>query len=243
MKKLRVLELFAGIGGFSVGLHRAGGFQTVAACEINSFCQKILAKNFPGVEIHSDVTRLKYRSHVDLVAAGFPCQDISLAGEGAGLAGERSGLFWYIIRTLCMVGRPAALLENVAALLDRGMGVVLGALASFGYDAEWHCIPASYVGAWHRRDRVWILANSNCECGQQGFAKEPFLRQSDLHEQSQRSSEKWPGRSGLPESRLCGAANGVRARLHALGNSVFTKIPEMIGRAYLRSLEQYREAA
>lgn len=238
MKKLRVLDLFSGIGGFSLGLERTGGFETVAFCEINADCRQHLFERFPGVEIHSDVTRLKYRSHVDLVAAGFPCQDISLAGEGAGLTGKRSGLFWYIIRTLCMVGRPRVLLENVAALLNRGMGVVLGALASFGYDAEWHCIPASYIGAWHRRDRVWIFAYSNCDGRQQGIPEKPFLRQRHLHEQSQRSFARWPGRSNLPKSRLCGRVNGVPKRLHALGNSVVPQIPEMIGRAYLE-----REAA
>lgn len=128
MAKLKVLDLFSGIGGFSLGLERTGGFETVAFCEIDKFCQRVLAKHWPGVEIHNDVTRLKYRKDVDLVTAGFPCQDISFAGAGAGLTGERSGLFWYIIRTLCMVGRPPALLENVAGLLTRGLGIVLGAI-------------------------------------------------------------------------------------------------------------------
>lgn len=243
MKKLRVLDLFSGIGGFSLGLERTGGFETVAFCEINPFCQAVLEKNFPGVEIHTDVTRLKFRKNVGLVTAGFPCQDASLAGDGAGITGERTGLFWYIIRTLCMVGRPKALLENVAALLDRGMGVVLGALASFGYDAEWHCVPASYVGAWHRRDRVWIFANPNCDGRQQGGSPQPILRQFNLHEQSQRSFARWPGRPNLPKPRVCGRANGVPKRLHALGNSVIPQIPEMIGYAILESLKEKQEAA
>ena len=157
--KLKVLDLFSGIGGFSLGLERTGGFETVAFCEIEKFNQRVLKKHWPEVEIFNDVTRFKFKSHVDLVTAGFPCQDVSFAGEGAGLTGERSGLFWYIIRTLCMVGRPKVLLENVAALLDRGLGTVLGAMASFGYDTEWHCIPASAVGAPHRRDRIWIFGN------------------------------------------------------------------------------------
>lgn len=82
MMKLRVLDLFSGIGGFSLGLERTGGFETIAFCEIDKFCQRVLAKHWPGAEIHNDVTRLKYRKDVDLVTAGFPCQDISFAGGG-----------------------------------------------------------------------------------------------------------------------------------------------------------------
>ena len=155
------LDLFSGIGGFSLGLERTGGFKTVAFCEIDPFCQKVLKKHWPEVKQYHDITNAKFTENVGLVTAGFPCQDISYAGEGAGITGERSGLFWYIIRTLCMVGRPKLLLENVAGLLNRGLCTVLGALASFGYDAEWHCIPASAVGAPHIRDRIWIIANAN----------------------------------------------------------------------------------
>lgn len=95
----------------------------------------------------------------DCITAGFPCQDISYAGDGAGLAGERSGLWWQVRRALRMVRPRIALLENVAALLNRGMGTVLGSLAQIGYDAEWHCIPAAAVDAEHERDRVWIVAS------------------------------------------------------------------------------------
>jgi DNA (cytosine-5)-methyltransferase 1 len=93
----------------------------------------------------------------DFITAGFPCQDISFAGNGAGLAGSRSGLVWPLLRTIRLVRPAGALLENVAALLSRGLGDILGHLATVGYDAEWHCIPASAVGAPHQRDRVWIV--------------------------------------------------------------------------------------
>jgi DNA (cytosine-5)-methyltransferase 1 len=159
---LRVLDLFSGIGGFSLGLDRAGGFETVAFCEIEPFPRKVLAKHWPGVPIYEDVTTADFETvgPVDLVTGGFPCQDISFAGKGAGLAGERSGLLVVgLTRTAGMVGRPKfALLENVAALLNRGMGAVLGALAQSGYDTEWNCVPLSAHGAPHRRDRVCILA-------------------------------------------------------------------------------------
>ncbi len=238
MEKLKVLDLFSGIGGISLGLERTDGFETVAFCEIDKFCKSVLKKNWPEVEIIEDVTNLKFESHVDLVTAGFPCQDISHAGEGAGITGSRSGLFWYILRTLCMVGRPRALLENVAGLLTRGLGTVLGALASLGYDAEWHCIPASYVGAWHERDRVWIYADPRSE-RLQGVYKGPILWQSDLSQQLQGVFEEWPGRTNLPECRLHRKSDGLpppAPALKALGNSVVPQIPEVIGYAILRDL-------
>jgi DNA (cytosine-5)-methyltransferase 1 len=157
----KVLDLFSGIGGFSLGLERTGYFETVAFCEIEEPARALLAHHWPGVPCLADVTTADFESlgSVDLVTAGFPCQDISSAGKRAGLAGANSSLFWHALRTLCVVGRPRALLENVAALLNRGAGEVFGALASFGYNAEWHCIPMSAVGAPHNRDRIWIVAD------------------------------------------------------------------------------------
>lgn len=93
-----------------------------------------------------------------ILTGGFPCQDISLAGEGAGLSGDRSGLVWPLLRTIRLVRPRFAVLENVAALLGRGLDAVLGRMAEIGYDTEWHCIPASAVGAPHQRDRIWIIA-------------------------------------------------------------------------------------
>jgi DNA (cytosine-5)-methyltransferase 1 len=241
MTKLKVLELFAGIGGFSVGLEKTGGFETVAFVEKDEYCQQVLKKNYPDIKVYNDVTNFKYKGHVDMVTAGFPCQDVSLAGDGAGLSGDRSGLFWYILRTACMVGRPKLLLENVAALLIRGLSTVLGALASFGYDAEWHCIPASYVGAWHRRDRIWILAHSN-SIKSEGCSQKQILGQSDLSRKSSRSFEEWQGRSNLPSSRFCGANDGIQNRSHrigSVGNAVVPQIPEIIGNAILESERQY----
>lgn len=164
MAKLKVLDLFSGIGGFSLGLHRTGGFATVKFCEMKPHAQAVLAKNFPGVPCHPDVTTYDFQpGEADVITAGFPCQDISFAGVGAGLAGARSGLYREVVRALRVVRPAYAVLENVAALLSRGLGTVLGDLAEVGYDAEWHCIPASAVGAPHRRDRVWIIADARSE--------------------------------------------------------------------------------
>ena len=236
VEKLKVLDLFSGIGGFSLGLERTGGFETVAFCEIEKFPQKILKKHWPEVPIYEDVTKLEYNGPVDLVTAGFPCQDISLAGKGAGLSGSRSGLFWHVLRTACMVGRPKLLLENVAALLDRGMGEVLGALSASGYDAEWDIIPACAVGHPHHRERVWIIADTNSERGEGGG---PFtlsrLRELPWGENVRRSKD-WRERPDLHTPNLCRASDGLSDkshRLNALGNAVVPQIPEIIGRAIL----------
>lgn len=162
MSKLRVLSLFAGIGGFDLGLERTGGFHTVAVAELDPYASRILALRFPDAPNVGDVTKAEYPD-ADVICAGFPCQDLSYAGAGAGLAGSRSGLFWEVVRAARVVRPRYVILENVAALLGRGLDVVLRALAEIGYDAEWHCIPASAVGAPHRRDRIWIIAHARSE--------------------------------------------------------------------------------
>lgn len=160
---MHLLDLFSGIGGFSLGLERSGAFKTVAFCEIEPYCQKVLAKHWPQVPIYDDVRTItadRLASDgiaVDAICGGFPCQDISCAGKGAGLEGERSGLWFEYARIIGELRPRYVIVENVSALLSRGLDRVLGTLASLGYDAEWHCIPASAIGAPHRRDRVWII--------------------------------------------------------------------------------------
>ena len=160
---LRVLDLFSGIGGFSLGLERAG-MQTVAFCEIDLFARRVLAKHWPEVPCHDDIRTLtadwlaENGLWPDVICGGFPCQDISVAGKGAGIGGERSGLWREYARLIGEIRPRYVIVENVAALLGRGLGDVLGDLAALGYDAEWHCIPASAVGAPHQRDRIWVVA-------------------------------------------------------------------------------------
>ena len=163
---MRVLDLFSGIGGFSLGLERAG-MRTVAFCEIEEYPRQVLAKHWPNVPIYDDVRTLNADTlrrdgiAVDVICGGFPCQDVSFAGKRAGLEGARSGL-WGEYRRLIGELRPrVVIVENVPGLLSLGMGTVLGDLAALGYDATWDCIPASAVGAPHRRDRVWIVAHAN----------------------------------------------------------------------------------
>jgi len=197
---MNVLDLFSGIGGFSLGLERAG-MRTVAFCEIDPYCRAVLARHWPSVPCYDDVTTLTaarlaadgiietvgdtagsgsfpftqagihrgkegagprdaqpQRRGVDVIAGGFPCQDISAAGKGAGITGARSGLWSAYARIIGEIRPRYVIVENVAALLGRGIERVLGDLATLGYDSEWHCIPASAIGAPHRRDRVWIIA-------------------------------------------------------------------------------------
>lgn len=160
---MNVLDLFSGIGGFSLGLERAG-MQTVAFCEIDPFCRKVLAKHWPSVPCYTDIralTAARIRADgisVDAICGGFPCQDVSLAGRRAGMGETRSGL-WSEYRRLISELRPRYIVvENTPGLLSLGMGTVLGDLAELRYDAEWYGIPAAYVGADHIRDRVWIIA-------------------------------------------------------------------------------------
>lgn len=164
---MKVLDLFSGIGGFSLGLERAG-FETVAFCEVDKKCHQVLKKHWPNVPIFDDVQTLNgddIGQSIDVICGGFPCQDISLAGKGAGLEGGRSGLWWEFHRLIKEIKPKYAIIENVSALRNRGLDQVLRSLAEIGYDAEWHCIPASAVGAPHRRDRIWIVAYANSDDG------------------------------------------------------------------------------
>jgi DNA (cytosine-5)-methyltransferase 1 len=152
-------SLFAGIGGFDLGFERAG-MQCKWQVEIDPYCQKVLAKHWPDVRRHDDVRTWPQRNtqRVDVICGGFPCQDISNAGLRAGITGERSGLWKEYLRIICDLRPRFVAVENVAALLIRGMDVVLGDLADCGYDAEWDCISAAAVGAPHIRKRMFILA-------------------------------------------------------------------------------------
>jgi len=158
-QSLRMIDTFSGIGGFSLAARWLGGIETMQFVEREPYCQRILRKHWPDVPIHDDIRTFNPTlGSADVVVGGFPCQDISQAGKGAGLAGSRSGLFYELLRVIRLVGPRYVVLENVAAITYRGMDDVLGALAEAGYDAEWACIPAAAVGACHRRDRWWCVA-------------------------------------------------------------------------------------
>jgi DNA (cytosine-5)-methyltransferase 1 len=254
MKKLRLLDLFSGIGGFSLGLERSGYFETVAFCEIDPFCRKVLKKHWPEVPCYDDVRTLTSARlaadgiAVDAICGGFPCQDISLAGSGAGLDGERSGLWQEIARINGEIRPRVVIVENVSALLSNGMGRVLGDLAALRYNAEWHCIQASRLGAPHDRDRVWIVAHTDeggrlfsGECSYFDHALSAGCQwDSEAPKTGWRDVQRWfsalvfDGDRSSSDGRLRGMVDGLPEdmdRIAALGNAVVPQIPEIIGRA------------
>tara|TARA_R100001086_G_scaffold180400_8_gene100221 strand:- start:2801 stop:3655 length:855 start_codon:yes stop_codon:yes gene_type:complete len=270
MPKLRVLDLFSGIGGFSLGLERAqlkgaeyDGFETVAFCEIEKFPRQVLAKHWPDVPCYEDVCTLTAERlaadgiGVDVITGGFPCQDISTAGERAGLGeGTRSGLWSEIVRLACELRPQFIIVENVANLLSgpsekRGgwFGRILGDLAECGYDAEWENIPAATLGAPHLRERVWIIAYPN-EIGRAFPILSPKHDPKGKWGDAKVRGKNWKfPEMGPPVPPLCngrvdkpsfdGMDDGVPDfphRLAACGNAVVPQIPELIGNAILQSL-------
>jgi DNA (cytosine-5)-methyltransferase 1 len=161
---IRIGSAFSGIGGFELGLERAiPNSKTVWQIEQNPFCQKILQKHWPDAKIYDDVREVGAHNlePIDVLCAGFPCQDISVAGKGEGLDGEKSGLWWECFRLISELRPRIIVLENVAAITFRGGREVVGSLASIGYDTEWQVISARMFGAPHRRDRWFAVAYPN----------------------------------------------------------------------------------
>lgn len=255
-------SLFAGIGGFDLGLERAG-MRCEWQVEIDPYARAVLAKHWPGVRRWEDVRTFPPKEGewgVDVICGGFPCQDISSAGLRAGLAGKRSGL-WYEYSRIVGELRPRfVIVENVADLLIRGADAVLGELSSLGYDAEWHVIPASALGAPHRRDRVWFVAWDADRCdehSQRAIRKKQCANacgvRADVSDADHQGESDVPinGEAGRGVSELAGGhgwwsvepdvgrvAHGVPARvdrLRCLGNAVVPQIVEVIGRAIVEA--------
>jgi len=165
---LNELALFAGAGGGLLA-SKMLGLRTVCAVEWDAYASAVLcARQNEGLleafPIWDDVQTFngtKWRGIVDIVTGGFPCQDISAAGKGAGITGERSGMWKHFARIICEIRPRYAYIENSPMLVTRGLDVVLSDLAEMGYDAEWGVISAADCGAKHQRERIWILANSN----------------------------------------------------------------------------------
>lgn len=253
MQPLNLLDLFSGIGGFSLGLERSGGFKTVAFCEIEEYPRKVLARHWPEVPCYHDVKELTAERlaadgiRIDAICGGFPCQDLSVAGKTAGIEAERSGLWSEFARLIGELRPRVVFVENVANLISgpseqpgAWFGKVLGDLASLGYDAEWHCIPASAVGAPHVRDRIWVVAHDRRLRGEGQLAKEVQRQSAFSWCKDVRRAEDLPERPDLYPSKLCGGGDGIPNRTHrlkGLGNAVVPQIPEILGRAYMEWVE------
>lgn len=237
---IRVLDLFSGIGGFSRRLEATGACETAAFCEIAPEPSRILKKNWPHVRNLQDVRsvgaeQITGLGAIDAITFGFPAKTLALRDQALGLAGERSALFWEAIRTIRLVRPAVAIMENVAALLGRGMGAVLGALAEAGHDTEWDCIRAIDAGRPHERDRLYLVANAagdgwgpgrpgGLADGLAGLPVEPCWEGNPIDFFEERFSQP----------ALLGVDDGLPRGLHRLGpcgNAIIPKIAELIGRS------------
>ena len=253
-----VLDLFSGIGGLSLGLHWAG-MRTLAFCESDPFARGVLRRHWPGVPCYPDIRTLSAAGlaadgvpRPDLVCGGFPCQDSSLAGRGAGMAGGRTGLWSHMARLVAELRPRWVVAENVPGLRGRGADRVLGDLEAAGYAGWALVVGAAHAGAPHRRARVWVVAQAlaadaggaGLEAGQPGAAGPaaglPVERRGG-----------WPAEPGLcrVDDGLPAGLDGLtgaqaakavaarerrrRARVQALGNAAVPANAAMVGRALL----------
>ena len=239
---LTVGSLFSGIGGLDLGLEWAG-FETKWFCEIEPFPQKVLKKHWSEVPIYNDVRQITTDTviPVDVIVGGFPCQDISVAGRQAGIYAERSGL-WSEMARIIRIFRPRyTIIENVANLVGFGLERVLADLAEMGRDASWAVIPASAVGADHRRDRVFIVSwfADDRSDRVQGCKQKPFPWLSALQgNENGRGIAKWPNRSKSNIDPFRRGSDGLSTRLYesrirGLGNAVVPQVGYLVGRAVM----------
>lgn len=199
---MNVISLFTGVGGFDLGAKLAG-LNVIGMVEIDKNCQKVLTHQFPDVPLHDDImTSIEWAKErdfigrVDIVCGGFPCQDVSIAGKRAGIAGSRSGLFWEALRFTKEVGAHTLILENVPGLLSSNQGrdfaVIITALADSGLDhIEWRVLDSQFFGVPQRRKRIFIIATSRNRNGQPILVEPKGLRwdSSEIIEKGQGASE------------------------------------------------------
>jgi DNA (cytosine-5)-methyltransferase 1 len=245
---LSVLDLFSGIGGFSLGLERTGRFRTDLFCESDPYCQRVLKKHWPSVPCQGDVRTLTGTlNQFDVVVGGWPCVDLSFIRRGRGLHGAHSGLWNEFKRLVSQIRPRYVLFENVAALRSRGLEDVLRSFNSLGYDVEWDCVPASAVGAPHRRDRLWALAYPT---GQRNARQDIAAR---LQIQPVSGTEAGVGTPRLVlksdhwtvEPDVARVAYGLSAGLarRSLGNAVVPQVVELVMAPKIIQMEDSRLAA
>jgi DNA (cytosine-5)-methyltransferase 1 len=234
------LDLFSGIGGFALGAYRAGlRFNGHYFSEIDDYAVKVYQKRFPGAIPLGDIRNVKCGELPNgewIIAGGFPCQDISIAGKGAGLEGSRSGLWYEYARLISGIRPKFAIVENVGAW---GLDRVLGSLSQIGYNAVWQDLRASDLGAPHKRERIWIIAYPQSE--RWGVVQKS--KNSSYKESCGKKRQDWANvqfavtgaysvelREG-DESHVCGMDDGLpywMDRLRCTGNAVIPQIPELI---------------
>jgi DNA (cytosine-5)-methyltransferase 1 len=251
-KPLTFGSLFAGIGGFDLGFERAG-MQCKWQVEIDPYCQRVLTKHWPNIPKWDDVRTFPPAGDwgVDVICGGFPCQDISKAGnvqgERMGIDGNRSGLWSEFERIIRVVQPRFVVVENTTKLLDRGLGRVLGGLAACGHDAEWQCLPSAAFGAGHIRDRLFVLSYTHGERirmrGRAAFARPPRRPEGEARERDGlRLDIRSMAKSGAAQRQIIherlmrpdavrtgNAFPGGVDRRRAIGNSVDPQVAQWIG--------------
>jgi DNA (cytosine-5)-methyltransferase 1 len=250
-RALRHGSLFAGLGGFDLGL-RWAGYETVWQVELDSYCRKILRRHFPDAARYKDITKCgaKDLSTVDIVTGGFPCIDISPAGKRAGLAGKHSRMWWQMHRIICELRPRWVIVENVPALRDRGADEVIDAMEKADYAVWPLVVGAGTLGAPHQRERVWLVCHDADSCdaarGESARALSPTEKRA-----LEKVRRNW--RAIFGELAAAVGADGhhsyggiLRAvhgipeesqRLRALGNSLVPQIPMIIG-SFIRQYEE-----
>ena len=262
---LKVLDLFSGIGGFSLGLESTGHFETIAFCEKDQFCQKVLQKNFKNIPIEGEIRNVKGDKYqADVVTGGFPCQPFSVAGKRKGTDDDRY-LWDETIRVVRECKPKWFIGENVEGLINIQEGMVLRQvqtdLEKEGFEVQCLVIPASGIGAWHQRKRIWIIGcNVSNSIGKLSDGCSSTTRNSSTEfkrvecNQSWNWNEVWSKTKRCSEqdkqqtwwqtqSKLCGVPNGVsyeldkdRAnRVKSLGNSIVPQIARELGKAIIEA--------
>jgi DNA (cytosine-5)-methyltransferase 1 len=256
---MKLLDLFSGIGGFSLAASWAG-IETVQFVEFDGYCQKVLNKNFPGVPIHGDIKTFKVvRGSADIISGGFPCQPFSVAGKQRGTEDDRA--LWPEMFRIIKEVRPTWVLgENVTGIVNMELDNVLANLESEGYETQTFIIPACAVNAKHRRNRVWIVGNSNSvrmegtRTKQQttrisgrgenvadtntkrvqrrtitGSVKESRKNSNQFFERRSKTNSVWPAEPNV--GRVAHGVPGRVDRLKGLGNAIVPQVAYEIFRS------------
>jgi DNA (cytosine-5)-methyltransferase 1 len=232
---LRELALFAGAGGGILG-GKLLGWRTVCAVEWEPYPASVLVArqnegHLPPFPIWDDVQTFDgrpWQGRVDVISGGFPCQDISAAGKGAGIEGERSGMWSHMARIIDEVRPRYAFIENSPLLVSRGLGVVLRDLAQMGYDARWGIVGAGHIGAWHLRNRIWMVATDRLQKRVEGERSQTIHWKPRIPGcEDVRGLEDMRGRPDIPTPLVWGNRNGIPSgldRIEAIGNAQFPAV-------------------
>ena len=272
--ELSVLDLFSGIGGFSLGLEATGKFKTIGFCEKDKFCQKVLQKHWPDTPIYEDIKKLDgTKIKADVITGGFPCQSISIAGKQKGKNDDRF-LFPEMLRVIKETQARWVIGENVQNLLNISNGEILQGihndLETIGYEVQTFSISASSQGAWHKRQRIWIIANTNTRLsfrenkeiqtrgitsnnGSTNVANSNNIR-TQVQTKGKHTSFKMFGSQSkkswwktfsefyrIPDGLQYGLDKDRTNRIKALGNAIVPQIATEIGKAIIKAEEEVNE--